>query len=112
MKAQRRVFRSRSYCSGLAGRRPSRLGKLVDLKADLGTGRSEDGFQSVAPRRSAADVATDRNELMEGDADRVECVNVLGQPISGSFSFGFERTEEPVPDNENGSVVLVQVLLV
>src|SRR6476661_5939896 len=57
--------------------------------------------------RGPTDVARDRGDLMEADAQRVERVDVLGQPIDDALAFRLERSEQSIPDDEDARVVAI-----
>src|ERR1035437_3175573 len=50
--------------------------------------------------------------LVRCDADRVERVDVLGNPVDHWLAFTLECAEESVPDDEDAAVVAIQVLAI
>jgi hypothetical protein len=78
------------------------------------SGTAEHERQSVRPGVGTGDVTSDVDQFVRGDLDRVERVDVLGQPVDDGFVvvFFLERAEHAVPDDEDAAVVAVQVLAV
>src|SRR5262249_39105822 len=72
--------------------------------------RHEDVAEGFAPALRAADVAGDRFELVKGDLQRVESMDVLGQAVAHRRALGLEGAEEAIPDDEDASVVAIEVL--
>ena len=56
---------------------------------------------ALAPGPRAAQVAADGRELVPGDPDRVERLDVLCQAVVGRLVLGHEAAEQPVPDDQN-----------
>jgi predicted HAD superfamily phosphohydrolase len=50
--------------------------------------------------------------LVGRGSDRVEGVDVLGEPVGDGIALTFERAEEAVPDDQDAAVVAVQVLAI
>ena len=59
-----------------------------------------------------ADVARERDVLVERDAHRVERLELLRQPVADALALGLPGAEQPVPDDQDPAVVLVEVLVV
>ena len=80
--------------------------------AVVGPSRStEDERQSVTPGVGSGDVPGDVDVLVGHDRDRVERVDVLGQPVHDRFVvvLGLERPEQSVPDDQDAAVIAVEV---
>lgn len=73
-------------------------------------GAVEEVSESRRPTPGPAQVTPDRDPLVRRHPQRVERVDVLGQPVADPLAFGFEGAEQPVPDDQDAAVVLVQVL--
>src|SRR4051794_19068117 len=58
------------------------------------------------------DIADQRDVLVERDADRVEGGELLRQPVPDALALGLPRAEDPVPDDQDPAVVLVEILMV
>src|SRR4051812_7827118 len=57
-------------------------------------------------------VAGQRDVLVERDANRVEGGELLRQPVPYALVLGLPRAEDPVPDDQDPAVVLVEILMV
>jgi hypothetical protein len=66
----------------------------------------------MAPAAGAAHVAGDRGELVEGHPVRLERAEVLRQPILHPLRLTLEGPKQPVPDDQDATVVAVEVELI
>src|SRR6478609_3109823 len=76
------------------------------------TWAAEEIAEAVAPGLRVAHVVGDRDELVEGDAGRLEGADVLRQPVADALGLALEAAEEAVPDDQDAAVVAVEVDLV
>src|SRR3954452_15619988 len=58
------------------------------------------------------DVAGQRDVLVERDADGMERGQLRREPVPHALALGLPRAEDPVPDDQDPAVVLVEVLMV
>ena len=73
---------------------------------------AENITQLQPPCVRTSHVIPDIDPLMEGDAQRIIAVDILGQTVNHFFAFGFKGAKEAVPDDENTGVVAVEIALV
>ena len=97
-------------------RRRSRLASRVTCLLEQ-VGRSpprstEDVANALAVRRRRAYVTNDVAELAVADAHGIERVDVLREAVAHATDLLLEGPEQPVPDDEDAAVVLVEVLAV
>ena len=77
-----------------------------------GTGVAKDGDPALVPGARVAQVTPDVDPFVEGDAQRVEAVDIGSEAVHTSFLLGFKAAEHAVPDDENAGVIAVNVLRV
>src|SRR6476659_926230 len=77
--------------------------------AGLPAGATDDEAPAVAPPAGGAHVGPDRRVLVGGDDERVVRAQLLRQAVDDAIALGLEGAEEPVPDDEDASVVAVEV---
>src|SRR5580704_8430727 len=71
---------------------------------------AHDERQTLAPTLGPVDVTDHLKMLVSRDLERVEGVDVPRQAVDDALALLLERAEQPVPDDEDASVVPVDVL--
>src|SRR5271155_1540654 len=76
------------------------------------TGWSSQAAQPVAQTRRRPEIASDSQVFVGLQFPNVEGIHLFGQPVMRTECLMPEAAEQPIPDNENPAVVLVEVFRV
>src|SRR5881394_2659542 len=71
--------------------------------------RGEHVAELRAHAGSAANITRNRGDLVEADLEEVERLDVLRQAVDDGLAFNLERSEQPIPHDEDPAVIAVEV---